>query len=299
MQVCSAERLTDAYHQTILGFGEEYCNQVAWDVSQYTLRRLWDNNCTTAPNQVGENNANTMRAATYTSTESAAESTLLCCQGCGFRLHPGWKGTNIRIKRPTPPPSASAKRTLRRREQRKQRKVARSEERKAAEYSNKRRTAFASTGGPVLPCHDKRIILCDDPSIGRLDRNRLVITCGRCGEKVYRKGLRRKPQGPRAEDTKSASLSLATSQAKKGELRDRAVGSFGQDFEPVPKYKRKSVPKVAAAATSNSASSNTKRSAAPISLLQQKMGRKKKKRPAVPDRKPGNIHSFLSSLNDN
>lgn len=291
-------RLTDAYHQTVLGLTEESVTEVAWDVSQHTLGQLWDNNCTAAADKVVRNNPNTMRAATYVSNESAAEGNVYCCKGCGFRLHPGWRGSNIRVQRRTARHSASTKRTIRRREQRKQRKAARSAERKATEYNNERRT-LVPTSRIVPAANDRLIVLCDDSRVCRLDRNILVITCGRCGDKTYIKGLRRDSNGLEENNVQSTPRSLASLQAKIKAHQDRDVASFGQDFEPVPKYKHTLVPKVAGVATSKIPSFKTKRSEPPISLLQQKMERKKKRKPSGPNRKPGNIHSFLSSLNDN
>lgn len=244
--------MTASYHQTILGLAESSCNSIAWDVSQEVLDRRWEE-----PSQ-----------------EITNESVHLC-QGCGSPVCPGWKGTNLRVERPSP-----ITRTVRRREQRKRRRAILAEQFKAK--NRKRRPQNTASSSPFDASTAK--ILRDDPDVGRLDRNRLVLTCGRCRCKTYLKGLRREVHS--ASTSPVTTDKLATAVEKKRKIQNDGLGD---DFISLPK-KDPILPASAAGSKPNSS----------LSLLEQKLGRKKKKKTngGVSKPKSGNLMSFLSSLND-
>mmetsp|Transcript_24706 Transcript_24706/g.54409 ORF Transcript_24706/g.54409 Transcript_24706/m.54409 type:complete len:293 (-) Transcript_24706:555-1433(-) len=272
---------TDAYHQRILRLAEEFSDaKVAWDVSQQVLDRIWNADGFAKHN-----------------TPSVADSTPIfyACQACGYRLHPGWMGTTIRVERPKQPASASVKRTIRRREQRKRRSVAFAEEAKVTDPKGRRRfspsTVTSNSGeargevsGPKL------VLLRDDPVAGRLQRNRLVLTCGRCRHKIFLKGLRREPKLPISNAAAGRKSLASASPADKS-----GVENLAEDFVALPRYRKQPPPRVAEAI-----SKRTKPPPA-LSLLEQRMGRKKKKKTnqTPKNKKPGNLLNFLSSLNNN
>lgn len=308
MQVCSdVSRLTDAYHQTVLGLTESSNTEVAWDVSQHVLDRLW-----TSSNPVEDSvSPPSIKLATVSST---FDSTIHACQGCGYGLYPGWRGTSMRVKRPKQPSSLSAKKTVRRREQRKRRRAARTEEMKAKDNHGRRRSSVSSLRPDMSVASTRNdnnaavnqhlVVLQDDPIIGRLERNRLVLTCGRCQDKTYIKGLRREQQ----QRTAIRSTPI-TSRGASGYIKKRAppfvpvgdANNLAEDFVSLPRYRKKPPkpppPRVAAA---------LKPSKSSLSLLEQKreqqFGARKQKKKRVTElssnKKTGNLLNFLSSLND-
>lgn len=312
MQVCSDDvsQLTDAYHQTILGLTESSNTKVAWDVSQHVLDRLWMSSATSGSAEENErlSSANPATAAAF------HKCTVHACQACGYRLHPGWRGTSLRVKRPNKPSSPSAKRTIRRREQRKQRKAARDKEMKAKDQNGRRRSslsssAVAKTTGDVIETNQRMVVLRDDPSIGRLERSRLVLSCGRCQDNTYLKGLRREPKQHTGGGPTAASIARdsAYNKKKRAAMTSETTGevdNLAENFEPLPRYQKKPPPRVQAAASTASNTAKLEASLLPsLSLLQQRMeiGRKKKKKKVTSissSNKSGNLLSFLSSLND-
>jgi hypothetical protein len=246
--------LTASYHQTILGLAESTCHSIAWDVSQEILDRRWE-----VPSQETTN------------------ISVHICQSCGSPVCPGWKGTNLRVERPSP-----ATRTVRRREQRKRRRAILAEQFKAKDHKRRPQNTASSSWSSLDT--STAGILRDDPDVGRLDRNHLVLTCGRCRCKTYLKGLRREvhPASTSAETTDR----LVTAVEKKRKIQNH---SLGDDFISLPKKE----PIRLTSAVGNKPNSS-------LSLLEQKLGRKKKKKTngGVSKPKSGNLMSFLSSLND-
>jgi len=297
MQVrrADATRLTHEYHQTVLRLTQDFSTtEVAWDVSQHVLGRLWDD----------DSSANGGSAQVVPPASSASATPAHACQRCGYRLYPGWKGTSLRVKRPKPPSSLSAKRTIRRREQRKRRRTARAEEMKAKDHTtNSRRHASSARPNTTTPdgnsadtdsdatAKQPLVLLRDDPNIGRLDRYRLVLNCGRCRDKTHLKGLRRDPQQKYpGNKSNPAVVTARTTKATIGRVDD-----LSDNFIRLPKLSKKPPPPRTAAGAVNAA----KKSPFPtkMSLLEQKMAGKKKKKKT--DKTSGNFLNFLSSLNDN
>lgn len=283
--------MTASYHQTMRGLAQECCNAVAWDISQTVLDRHREKGFPSdPPAELSAVNTQERKALpSASSTESIHPLTSQACQGCGFHLHPGWRGTSIRVRRPPKASSLSANRTLRRREQRKRRRAARAEDMNVKETSRGRRTPVSTTDGSNPTDEKQFAILYDSRSICRLDRNLLVLTCGRCHEKTYLKGLRREIRDPSGTHSKPAPQS---SVAAKARADASGTGSLGENFEPLPKHRRKPPPRESLHASESSA---------PLSLLEQKLARKKKKKPTSisSNEKSGNLLLFLSSLNNN
>jgi len=213
-QSSRVSRLTNKYHQITLGLAETSNNEIAWEVSQQVLDRLWiaglggEASVATSSSAVVKS---IVLDATATAPSAAAidfEDTVYACQACGYLLHPGWRGTYLRVKRPKPFLSISTKKTVRRREQRRRKRIARAEEMKANNKNRSRSRPSSSSYSLPKPSsssssikagsedandehtnarttnqHKRLLVLRDDLFIGRLDRNHLVLSCGRCGKK--------------------------------------------------------------------------------------------------------------------
>lgn len=306
MELCAAKssRLTAVYHRTILGITEDFRHEVAWCVSQKILDRLWDEDGATSAGECEKASQNARPAFINASAENSPVRILLCCQGCGFRLHPGWGGTTLRIQRPKIPCSSSAKKTLRRREQRRRRNATRAEESRSKDHNRRRFLAVAPSSTVESTSLEIGVILRDDSSISRLDRNHLVLTCGNCQHKTYLKGLRRELENAHAGFAKSALQSSVATQSQKGPGKATAAAcvrphDLGQSFELVPKLERK--PSACIASASKTSRISAKATSSTLSLLEQKGGRKKKRKKSgsnPTNQKSGNLLSFLSSLND-
>jgi len=344
-------RLTNKYHQITLGLAETSNNEIAWEVSQQVLDRLWiaglcgEASVATSSSAVVKS---IVLDATATAPSAAAidfEDTVYACQACGYLLHPGWRGTYLRVKRPKPFLSVSTKKTVRRREQRRRKRMARAEEMKANNKNRSRSRRSSSSYSLPKPSsssikagsedandehskvrttnqHKRLLVLRDDLFIGRLDRNHLVLSCGRCGKKTYFKGLRRdqSQNGPTNEATGN------TTRRKNGNLvssnsNERAVdgttagnGNLEENFEPLPpvenqasrKNKNSSIRPLSQVSEAEGRSTIEAPPPPPLSLLEQrreeKFGRRKKRKKketiSSPNKKSGNLLDFLSSLND-
>jgi len=168
---------------------------------------------------------------------------------------------------------------------RKRKKAARADSMKGRGRNNNSRSKLngkANTTSEGTLC-----LLRDDPGIGPLDRNRLVLTCGRCGEKTLCKGLRReirveeKPLKPRR---KPVAASRTTN------------GSLTGEFERLPSLSKKPPPPQPSYGKSVTQKPSFKTTATP---LEQKLGKKKNKPKKISNsKKGGNLMNFLSSLND-
>ena len=310
----NVSRLTDSYHQTILSLAESSNTdtEIPWQVTQHVLDRVW---CTTSsPNN---------DASTSTTVTDVDDTVVYACQGCGYLLHPGWKGTNLRVKR-----SHNGSASMRRRKQRKRRRVARAEEMKAQDIRNNRRRSFVANTNKNTSSGDSattaelqhRLVLLQDDESCTTDRpvvrNHLVLTCGRCRDKTHLKGLLQ-------QQLKTTSPIVAAPTYKKkmnGGSGSDGNGNLADNFVSLPparssyqanNRKKKTPPQVvmsAAIAATIATSSTTKSSSSSspsISLLEQKREeqfgarkRKKKAKSISSDKKTGNLLDFLSSLND-
>lgn len=247
------------FHQAVLGLTRDYSDsKLAWDISQHVLDRVWQD-----------------ESGNSQETAKASEAVIsYCCQACGFGIHPGWNGTTLRVKRFAKPKSIAAKRTLKRRALRQKRKAL-LQQAQASKHHQARRNASSETQGTV-----ELRLLRDDATIEPLDRNHLVLKCGRCGDKTLLKGLKREPQ--------VSSKKQPPPQVAFSKVSNSSNGS--RNFEQLPK--------LAATNVSPSAQSLRETPNKKSTLLEQKLGTKSKKKKKPPSKKSGNLMDFLSSLNN-
>ena len=323
---------THEYHQAVLRLAHEFSGtNVAWDVSQHVLDRVWES-------ESSERTSKPSNRA-YSSSGSAAAAAIAhySCQACGYQLHPGWKGTTLRVKRCNQKRSPAKKKTLKRRELRKRKKAALARERNNAnvvrhkDHRRNNNNNLASNNNynnsPNNPETTKgRLHLLRDevdlgPSI--LDRNHLVLTCGRCGDRTRLKGLKRElpklewkkpPQPPYCAPLKSPSTSASVNGNRNGDV-DNLSGNFEHlprlnnnknnhnqkkpPFSDTNKWSQRKFFKASANAPENNSARATTESPKKT-LLEQRLGmssKRKKKKNSTP-KKSGNLIDFLSSLND-
>jgi hypothetical protein len=286
----------ELYHQTVLRLADEFSGtEVAWTVSQHVVGKLWDSS---SP-EGGERSS-------FSSKGDPVPVYL--CQFCGYRLHPGWNGTSLRVKRPGGTLSHETRRTLRRRELRKRKRKALEKEQQPRGHRHNRTLAPSRPEDAAGIADDGQgkqlVVLRDDPEIGRLDRNRLVLTCGKCKGCTYLKGLRREPQPrmqplpsppkPSPSPSHGAAETLGTSRARTPP-KPGAADNLSENFERLPKLSLKRPP-----AQANAAAPTVTQQSPPatMSLLEQKLVTKRKKKKKNPPKKSGNLIDFLSSLNN-
>jgi len=296
----SRAKLTQEYHETILRLVNDdddneslYSQRVARDVSQHALDQLWkissDDASTATKWGLPNNNHN-----------QGNTTTTYACQACGYVLYPGWKGTTLRVQRPKPCSSLKSRRTIRRRLLRKRKQAALAQDRKAKDEKRPRRNSSSSgkpngddTAAAATTKSSSVVLLRDDPETNPLDRNRLVLTCGRCGDKTYLKGLKRNT----ATTAAMPRASKQTQEVVQGHRHRFATtsttttpkGDLSEAFERLP----------SAARTSSNKRPFPRKPPPPanLSLLEQKLYRPKNRKKAT-QKKSGNLMGFLNSLND-
>lgn len=336
---------TRHYRQAVLRLAESSNTKVAWVASQHVLDQIWKEDDVS----YGASIQRPLIASTAKTT-TAAIPVHYACQECGYRLHPGWNSTQLRVERPTKKRSSSSlstkiRHTIRRREQRQRAKQARA---KAMEAKTMVVGGIGAVGAGSRPNPSARnndtpsklenwqqqaeekyqlVLLEDDPSASRLDRNRLVVKCGRCHAKYFLRGPRQpqqprgKPHHPKNSSSSSSSRlqspndirrqsKSSANQSVVSTTKDDSAASLQDNFEPLP-------PAPVAARTPNnkrqytpSSLSSSLSSSKPKTLLEQRQeeqyGRKKKKKKTDDNTSGGNTNNngkskllnFLSSLND-
>jgi hypothetical protein len=193
--------------------------------------------------------------------------TVHVCHDCGSALHPGWKGTMLRVQRCSSLTLSKRRRTLRRRRQRTRRKQALAKQKEAKklqslEHSTKQKSAS-----------DVRLVVLKESldDYLSLDRHHLVVTCGACQGKVRLKGLKKQRQEPaRPQQVAKPFRNVPKSTqliAEKNYLAPR----YDLEFVPLPKVSPSLIPP-------------------PLGMKPKK--KLKNKPPA------GKLFDFLSSLND-
>jgi len=317
--------LTDSYHQTILSLAEtsNTDSEIPWQVSQHVLDRVWST--------TSSSNNDSSSSATVTDVD---DTVVYACQGCGYLIHPGWKGTNLRVKR-----SNNGSSSIRRRKQRKRIRVERAQEMKAKDNrNNRRRSSVANTNNNTnsvdsgstntASLQHRLVLLRDDESCSTdrlVARNHLVLTCGRCRDKIHLKGLLQqqlKTTSPNvAAPTYKKKMTSSITSLNGGNSSD-GIGSLANNFVSLPpacsshqvnNRKKKALPSpqvamatsIAATIATSSTSKASLSSSPSVSLLEQKREeqfgarkRKKKAKSISSDKKTGNLLDFLSSLND-
>jgi len=309
-------RLTDAYHQTVL-MGEISNNEISWHVTQHVLDHIWVSSATSSTNA---NETSSFANNGQSSATATDENIVYACQGCGYILHPGWKGTKLRVKRPN-----KDGKTIRRREQRKRRRKSCAEETRAKDnfrYQHRHTSSSGPNDGNAVvntnssnkstsyKTHHQRLVLLQDDERS-LVRNHLVLTCGRCQDKIYLNGFRREQQMKTNLNATIIPISSTTSTITK-------MGNLADNFEPLPPSsatavrpvsygkKKPSPPQVVSMVAAATSITKNRSSSSSLSLLEQKreeqFGRKKKRKSKVNSissgKKTGNLLNFLSSFND-
>jgi len=267
---------THEFHQTILRLAHEFsAEELAWDVSQEILDKVWE--------QASNKEDNPIEAASSNGGDSTTISR--SCQACGFQIHPGWRGTTLRVKRRRPIESLARKRTLKRRALRQKKKALLEQQQSAKDRPrhNRRKNSASNTSNA-----SRLYLLSDDSTVGPLDRNLLVLTCGRCGDKTCLKGLKREP--PLQRKKQPSVLGASKPMASGG------VDNLSGNFEQLPKLAATKTPPVAQSLRGAPAKSRT--SLPTKTLLEQKLTKKSKKKKKPTAKKSGNLMDFLSSLND-
>ena len=242
--------LTRRYRSNVLQLASSSNSRVAWETAQHVLDELWKDN----------------------DTNEEGKTLIYGCQGCGYRIHPGWKGTSLRVNRTAKKPS----RSLLRRLQRKKKKLALLQKKQAKDQSHRQQKE--QTPGPRQ--QDRLILIQDDPNVV-VDRHHLVICCGRCQARVRLKGLKRQqPTTKRDLVRKNATVVVKskTTLMKKAPPHNSTFTNDSLDFVQLPP---------------SSSSSSSK--PAPRTLPQG--GKQKKKKKQAPT-KANKLMTFLSSLND-
>jgi len=283
----SDREIRDEYRQSVLELCHEFpSTELAWDVSQHVLDRMWNSPENNTTNEFNGNIIGAKPSIVSPENNSSTTTTNYACQSCGYRLHPGWNGTTLRVKRPNPFSSPSAKRTFKRREHRKRKKAALAEEKKAKDHRHNKRELSRNDSQDASP-RQKLVLLRDDPSINRLEKHLLVVTCFRCKDKTNLKGLRREQQQQQPQRNKRK-YQPKPNQGTTTVPSHGVVGDLSENFERLPGLAKKPPP-----------SSNAAKTSSRMSLLEQKMFRKKKKKGSTNNNQSGNLLNFLSSLNDN
>jgi hypothetical protein len=287
---------TQLYRQHLLQLAAKSNTQTAWTVSQHVLDRLWD---------IQQQQQHQQHHQQLEQREKDDNTTVVYgCQQCGTILHPGYKGSTIRVKRPQTPTSSAAAgaslKTIRRRQQRKIQRAAQSKRQlmraaaKSSSNSNSNIDRRSSDNCIEAVVVEERLVLLgdDDMSDHKRTESHLVLTCGRCHGKVCLNGIKRpsltgngsKPAAPERPD------GLATTTKKRPASSATAAegSSLELNFEPLPP------------------SDNNKKWKAPndqrqrlgggATLIEQRLGPKKKKKKGKGQ--DSKLISFLSSLND-
>jgi len=313
---------THEYHQAVLRLAHEFSGtNVAWDVSQHVLDRVWESESDSA-SKPNERNRSEASPNSSSGTTTAATTIAQSCQACGVHVHPGWEGTTLRVKRSKQKTNQSpANKTVKRRELRERKRAAMAQERNA-NVRHKDRHNLASNNSANSEHKGRIHLLRDEVELGRptLDRNHLVLTCGRCGDRTRLKGLKREP--PKLErkmppPPNCATLKLPNTSAGGNGDVDNLSGNFehlprlsnnNNNHKKKPPFsntntwsERKFFKGSTFAPKNNSARTTTSTTESPKkTLLEQKLGmssKRKKKKNSTP-KKSGNLVDFLSSLND-
>jgi hypothetical protein len=274
------------YWWKILRLAETSSGEIPWFTSQHVLDRLWQ----------------TSRDGPDTATHSACKWVHYACQECGFLLHPGWRGTRIRSSGRDDLYSAAVLKTMRRREQRKRHQAARAKQMRAKDSGGRPVSTKQATADPSI------LLLESSPKINLLDRNHVVLTCGRCcarycvkgpGQDVAPKGAR-----PSAIDKKISSHRLVTTVGGSDVAYGDTKAELDGNFVPLPRSNKRIVTghiKPKESASGAPAATIASLSSPPLTLLerrqQERFGDKKKKHRMVVAPK-SELLNFLSSLND-
>ena len=283
------ESCTRIYHQTILSLLAQSSDETSNDPEQLL-----------SPHLTGHVAQHILHALQYPARdEDEANCNIIryLCRECGAILHPGWKGTTLRVQGSSSSLNKNQRHTLRRRRQRKRWQQALTQQKQASKKpslgSKNQHNLLDTTANQI-----RMVVLESAPKLSvLLDRHSLVITCGSCQTKVRLPGLKRprkavsQPQcqlSAKVPVRKKANSSLSEQQNPECGTATTPIPS-DLEFVPLP-------PKVVEATEAPLLNLRSN----PATLIQQRLqqqskGKTKKKK--ATDKK-SKLLEFLSKLND-
>jgi hypothetical protein len=325
------QNLTDLYRRDVLDLAELYNTEISWITSQQILDTLWSSSGKRS-SLISYDTINKKSLTTtpvnnnYQQPQTSTTTYCFACQECGYMLYPGWKGTNLRIRRPdqlkqfsittnaTATRIATRRKTVRRREQRKRKLIARNKQMERTASSSARATTMARLTTATLSSSNF-VLLENDITLSQVCRNHVLLTCGRCHGKVYLAGTKKSsnysnsPKHYQQQQTaKTLSYSSRTTVSKSPQQHDHATASTNLDynFEPLPSLNERP-----STSEKRKVSSANQKLLSPLEQRQlEKFGPKKKKKKTNNHeqfagnnsnnnkKKNNNLMDFLSSLND-
>jgi hypothetical protein len=333
------QNLTDLYRRDVLDLTELYNTEISWITSQQTLDTLWSS-AGKRSSLISYDNINKKSLTTtpannnnYQQPQTSPTSYCFACQECGYMLYPGWKGTNLRIRRPdqlkqfsitsssestttdaTATRIATRRKTVRRREQRKRKSIARNKQMERTASSSSRMTTMARPT-TAASSSSNFVLLENDITLSQVRRNHVLLTCGRCHGKVYLAGMKKSsnnsnpPKHHQQQQIANVlSYSSRTTVSKSPQQHDHATASTNLDynFEPLPSLNERP-----SMSEKRKVSSANQKLLSPLEQRElEKFGPKKKKKKTNNHeqfagnnsnnnkKKNNNLMDFLSSLND-
>jgi hypothetical protein len=196
-----------------------------------------------------------------------AARTIHVCHDCGAVLHPGWKGTTLRVQRCSSLTLSKRRRTLRRRRQRTRQKQALAKQKEAKKLQSLEHSAKQKSASDVRLVVLKESL--DD--YVSLDRHHLVVTCGACQGQVRLKGLKKQSQEPAQPHRVAKPSRTVPKSTQRIAEKNYLAPRYDLEFVPLPNVSPSLIPP-------------------PLGMKPKK--KLKNKPPA------GKIFDFLSSLND-
>lgn len=305
---CTADRifdLTNNYRWKVLNLSETSPTEIAWLTSQHMLDQLWQTS--------HRDKSSDISTATTPPKNNTSKLVHYACQECGFLLHPGWRGTRIRSSGREDLNSQSVRKTMRRREQRKRQQAARTKQMKAKVGSVSQPSSSSSKQTTTAGDKSRTLLLLESsPKINLLDRNHLVLSCGRCHAKYYLKGPGENVATKVTRTTAVAIKNVSSQQPITSEgTRDAAWGDdLDGNFVVLPKSnnkikdmssERSNKPTSVRSSLPTAIASISALSSPQLTLLerrQQEIFGNKKKKPKKNAPPKNELLNFLSSLND-
>mmetsp|Transcript_34603 Transcript_34603/g.99684 ORF Transcript_34603/g.99684 Transcript_34603/m.99684 type:complete len:251 (-) Transcript_34603:76-828(-) len=249
------EVLTREFRFDALQLCQQSPTAASWHIAQHLLDGLW-------------------------SSEPHADKDMpvvhLCCQ-CGATIHPGWRGSSLRVSRLCSP---SAAKTRRRRMQRQRRRELIAQSKRARDTNKNTQPKNKLSSSSQVPA---KALLRDDSGL-LFDRHHLEVKCGNCQAKVRLKGLKRETPLTKI-DIQRRQITFEASSSKSKAKNEKKPAST-ENFLELPPAPKASEAKAHGRQTSH------------LSNAHKPSKGGKKKKAGGGNNKKSNLMSFLSSLND-
>lgn len=225
---------TQRYRQKILQLATRSNTSIAWETSQHMLDKMWEHQQHQQKQEDANNSYETALAPPISSgaiihsdiTTTAVGACVYSCPHCGVVVHPGHRGTTLRVQRlrklkrkpimirlpdntTSTSTAAASRKTLRRRQQRQIQKLAEHQQRQqqwkvksGGSSTSSKKLAYnstdASAGDAFKLEKEKLMVLLQDDHIDicqqKTNSSFLVLTCGRCRGKVCLEGVKLQQQ---------------------------------------------------------------------------------------------------------